>query len=150
MIRITPRLISIVYYMSMSLCFIVPLIFFTSWNNISYSINDTEPLPLHTFHIDVCDLSSKSAYVSGWAVIDGVVNSRIRIFMLSDDRKIELFTSMQRRPDVSSYLKSPGTYDRSGFYASKKSLTNHSISKNILISLTDTNGKSYEAKYECM
>lgn len=70
--------------------------------------------------------------------------------MLSDDRKIELFTSMQRRPDVSSYLKSPGTYDRSGFYASKKSLTNHSISKNILISLTDTNGKSYEAKYECM
>ena len=139
MIIFQRKFLASAYYFSLSLCFIIPIVIFLSWNNIDSDIDDNRALPLSSFHVDSCDLSRNSAFVSGWAVVDGVTNS-----------KIELFTSMQRRPDVSAYLKSPGTYDKSGFYASKRSLTNEFNSNYILISLTDLNGKKYEAKFECV
>lgn len=139
------------YYASLSLCLIIPILIFLSWNNIDYDIDDGRALPLSSFHVDSCDLSRNSAFVSGWAVVDGVTNSEIRVYLLSgSEEKIELFSSMQRRPDVSAYLNSPGTYDKSGFYASRRSLTNAFNSNYILISLTDVNGKKYEAKYKCV
>lgn len=151
MIIFQRKFLASAYYFSLSLCFIIPIVIFLSWNNIDSDIDNNRALPLSSFHVDSCDLSRNSAFVSGWAVVDGVTNSKIRVYLLSgSDEKIELFTSMQRRPDVSAYLKSPGTYDKSGFYASKRSLTNEFNSNYILISLTDLNGKKYEAKFECV
>ncbi|EKM8121794.1 hypothetical protein FR731_25530 [Enterobacter hormaechei] len=139
------------YYASLSLCFIIPFVFFLSWNNIDFGADDEMTLPISSFHVDSCALSGNSAFVSGWAVADGVTNSQIRVYLLSgSNSKVELFTSMQRRPDVSAYLSSPGTYDKSGFYSSRMSMKNEFKSKYILISLTDLNGKTYEAKYECV
>lgn len=108
-----------VFWLGLAISVIMPFVFYKSFNNIIYAdpVKPNADSDNIAFYVDRCDFNKGKLVVSGWATpMDGV--GGIVVFASLDDKTIKLNTTRINRSDVSSALKKPGFYDKSGFSAS--------------------------------
>jgi len=125
--------------------------FFKAWNRPGVAKVATHLPILKDFYIDSCVFGKKDITVSGWAFVSG--NSKIlnRIYAKKTNSKwIELMNSTITRGDVSAAYKSPLSYDRSGFMATRRDdASQKDFTREIMIISLDNEGSEYASKYNC-
>lgn len=144
------RNLNLIYACMVFTCLVFLMLIALTFNRAHTSEYTISIDPLANYHIDSCLFEQGRVRVVGWAFTLDNPNILNKVFVFKNTgERIELFSAMQRRPDVSNYFKSPHAYDKSGFDASKIILNQNDYSQEVEIISLDKKGEWYAAKYLC-